>query len=100
MRKPRVMLVTIGLVLLVVGLVGTAAVGATAQPSPGALRLMAAPGEQAIRLGETNAWLSTNMGGDFPSRVPFIQEDLIVTVAGDLPPEKLQDLAEQVAINK
>jgi hypothetical protein len=72
----------------------------TAQPSPGALRLMATPGEQAIQLGETEAWLSTDMGGDFPNRVLFIQEDLIVTVAGDMPSQKLQDLAEQVAINK
>ena len=72
----------------------------TAQPSPGALRLMAAPGEQALQLRETEAWLSTDMGGDFPNRVLFVREDLIVTVAGDLPPEKLQELAEQVVINE
>ena len=71
----------------------------TAQPSPGALRQIEAPGEQAIRLaGETDAWLSTDMGGDFPNRVLFIQDDLIVTVAGDLPPAELQELAEQVVI--
>lgn len=73
----------------------------TAQPSPGALRLMTAPGERAIQLGDTEAWLSTDMGGDFlPNRVLFIQGNLIVTVAGDLPPEKLQELAEQVAVNE
>lgn len=72
----------------------------TAQPSPGALRLMAAPGEQAIQLGETEAWLSTDMGGGFPNRVLLIQEDLIVTVAGDLPPEQLQELTVQVAVNE
>ncbi len=72
----------------------------TAQPSPGALRLMAAPGERAIQLGGTEAWLSTDMGGDFPNRTLFIQEDLIVTVAGDLPPETLQELSAQVVLGR
>jgi len=71
----------------------------TARPSPGALRRAVAPGEQAIQLaGGSAAWLSTKMGGAFPNRVLFIQDDLIVTVASDLSPERLQELAEQVEI--
>ncbi|MCS6842334.1 MAG: hypothetical protein NZ699_09085 [Roseiflexus sp.] len=40
------------------------------------------------------------MGGDFPNRVLWIQNGLIITVAGDLPSEKWLDLAAQVTLTK
>ncbi len=79
---------------------GGAILVTTAQPSPGARHLMTMPGEHRIQLGETEAWLSMDMGGDFPNRVRWIQDGLIITVAGDLPPGKLLAPAAQVTINK
>lgn len=71
----------------------------TAQPSPGAMRREVVLGDQMIQLaGSTKAWLSTDMGGEFPNRILFSQDGLLVTVASDLPPATLQELAALVEL--
>jgi hypothetical protein len=71
----------------------------TARPSPGALSQSFAPGEKAIQLpGKGAAWLSTDMGGDYPNRVFFMHNDLLITVASTMPADQLQTLAAQVEL--
>jgi len=71
------------------------------EPSPGALQQINALGEEKVELpGIGIAWLSQDMGGDYPNRILFQQNNLIVTVAGNLPPDRLIELAQQVEISK
>jgi hypothetical protein len=71
----------------------------TAKPSPGAMRPEIVLGDQMITMaGGKEAWLSTDMGGEFPNRILFRQDGLLVTVASDLPSAKLQELAALVEL--
>lgn len=71
------------------------------EPSPGALQQINALGEEKVELpGIGIAWLSRDMGGDYPNRILFQQNNLIITVAGNLPPDRLIELAQQVEISK
>jgi hypothetical protein len=72
-----------------------------AEPSPGALQQINALGEEKVELpGIGIAWLSQDMGGDYPNRILFQHNNLIVTVAGNLPPDRLIELGQQVEISK
>jgi len=72
-----------------------------AEPSPGAFQQLNRLGEEKVELPDQGiAWLSRDMGGEYPNRILFQQNNLIVTVAGNLPPDRLIELAQQVEISK
>lgn len=71
----------------------------TARPSPAAAKRPTALGNETIQLNDGSAaWATTGIPGDMPNQVVFVQGDLIITVAGDLPIGTLKDLAAKVVI--
>jgi len=71
----------------------------TARPSPKAAQQATAFGDQEIQLPNgITAWVTTGVSGTMPNRVVFLKDDLIITLVGDLPPERLQALALQVIV--
>lgn len=80
---------------------GVSVVLTLAEPSPGAFQQLNRLGEEKVELPDQGiAWLSRDMGGDYPNRILFQQNNLIITVAGNLPPDRLIELAQQVEISK
>ncbi len=71
----------------------------TARPSRAAAQQPTVLGNQTIKLPEgTTAWVTTGIPGDTPNQVVFLRNDLIITVAGDLPVSSLAEFAEQVIV--
>ncbi len=71
----------------------------TARPSRAAAQQPTVLGNQTIKLRDgTTAWVTTGIPTDTPNQVVFLRDDLIITVAGDLPISSLAELAEQVII--
>ncbi|NOK63387.1 MAG: hypothetical protein GFH27_549347n58 [Chloroflexi bacterium AL-W] len=67
------------------------------QPSKAALAEARPLGDKEIRLGSGSlAWVSTDMGGEFPTRVIFFEDDLIITVASQLPLDNVQEIANNI----
>ncbi len=77
---------------------GTVAVS-TSRPTLAASALPVALGDQEIKLSDgTTAWLTMQGSGDFPNRVVFVRDNLIITIAGNLSGEEILSLAEQITI--
>ncbi|MCL4489712.1 MAG: hypothetical protein M1132_12345 [Chloroflexi bacterium] len=71
----------------------------TARPSPSAAQQPAVLGSQTIRLTNgITAWATEDMPGEVTNQVVFIEGDLIITVAGNVPTDLLKDLASRVTI--
>lgn len=71
----------------------------TARPSPAAARETTVFGNQTVRLADgSTAWVSTGIPGDIPNQVVLVKDNLIITVAGDLPLDDLQTLAGDIVI--
>ncbi len=71
----------------------------TARPSAAAAQTPAVLGEHTIKLADgSTAWSMTGIPSDTPNQVVFLRDNLISTVAGDLPISSLQELAAQVVI--
>jgi hypothetical protein len=71
----------------------------TARPSPKAAQQPTAFGDQEIQLPNgITAWITTQQAGAMSNRVVFLKDDLIITLVGDLPLERLKILALQVVI--
>lgn len=72
----------------------------TSRPSSAAASRTMVLGTQAVTLSNgVTAWTATETNtGAFPSQVAFVQDDLIVTIAGDLPIGELQELAGDVVV--
>jgi len=74
----------------------------TARPSPEAARESWVLGDETIRLADGSlAWVSTDKPGETPNRLVMVNEDdLIITVASDLPIETIQELASQIVVKQ
>lgn len=74
----------------------------TSSPSPAALeKTLGFGGEVAHLDNGLEVWLDANIDSDItPNAVSFIDGDLIITLAGDLSMERLQDLAAQVIVER
>jgi hypothetical protein len=73
----------------------------TARPSPAALQQPLGLGNKTIRLANgTTAWVTEGSRADLPNRVVFTVDDLIITVAGDLPLARLVALAAEVVMKR
>jgi len=71
----------------------------TARPSVATASKSALFGNETVTLNDgSTAWITTGMPGDAPNRVVFIRDDLIITVAGDLPIDALKAMAAQIVI--
>lgn len=71
----------------------------TARPSSAAAQQPISLGNQTIKLDDgSTAWAMTGIPTDTPNQVVFLRNDLIITVASDLPINVLRDLAGQVII--
>jgi hypothetical protein len=74
----------------------------TSTPSPVALEKNLGFGGEVAHLDNgLEVWLDANIDSDVtPNTVSFIDDDLIITLAGDLSMERLQELAAQVVIER
>jgi hypothetical protein len=73
----------------------------TARPSPEAARLPWVLGDETIQLADgSSAWVSTNQPGETPNRLVMLRDDLIITVASDLPIETVQELVSQIVVKQ
>lgn len=73
----------------------------TARPSETAKQLGFSLGEQRVELPSgTAAWTSDGLGGEYPNRVVWQQNDLIITIAGKLSVNQLQALAPLITIGQ
>lgn len=73
----------------------------TARPSPEAARLPWVLGDGTIQLADgSSAWVSTNQPGETPNRLVMLRDDLIITVASDLPIETVQELVSQIVVKQ
>ncbi len=71
----------------------------TSQPTAAMSSLTVALGDKEIQLKDgTTAWLTVQGSGDFPNRVVFVRDNLIITIAGDLPVDDILKSATQVII--
>ena len=73
------------------------------KPSAAAIQENRILGDTQFQLVDGSvAWLSIGTGGNFPTRVVFSKNDLLVTVASDtdLAPEHIQRLASQVVVRE
>jgi len=71
----------------------------TARPSPAAAQETAVFGNKTVKLVDgSTAWVTTGIPGDIPNQVVLVKDNLIITVAGDLPLNDLQTLAGDIAI--
>ncbi len=71
----------------------------TARPSPEAARESWVLGDETIQLADGSlAWVSTDKPGETPNRLVIVKDDLIITVASDLPIETIQELASQIVV--
>lgn len=74
----------------------------TSTPSPAALeKNLGFGGEVAHLENGLEVWLDANIDSDVtPNAVSFIDDDLIITLAGNVSLERLQELAAQVVIER
>ncbi|HET90311.1 MAG TPA: hypothetical protein ENN99_06185 [Chloroflexi bacterium] len=73
----------------------------TARPSPEAARESWVLGDETIQLADGSlAWISTDKPGETPNRLVIVKDDLIITVASDLPIETIQELASQIVVKQ
>lgn len=71
----------------------------TARPSPAARQQTHLLGSRTVRLADgAQAWTATGLPGGTPNQVVTLQNDLIVTVAGDLPVDALNALAARLSV--
>jgi len=71
----------------------------TARPSPDALSRPLVLGTREVTLSNgVTAWVSTWEKGSFPNWISFIQDDLIITVAGHVSVDELRELAAGVIL--
>ncbi len=71
----------------------------TSRPSPAASSQAVILGNQEIKLANgVTAWATIGAKGDFPNRVVFVQDNLIITVAGNMPISEIQKLAARVVV--
>jgi hypothetical protein len=70
----------------------------TARPSAAAAQMPVILGDTHKLADGSTAWTRTGMPGEMPNQVVFLRDDLIITVAGDLPISSLQELATRVVI--
>jgi hypothetical protein len=71
----------------------------TTKPSPAAAARSLVLGEREVKLANgVTAWASESTQGEFPSRVIFIDGELLITVAGDLPIDDVQGYAAHVIV--
>ncbi len=70
----------------------------TARPSGAAAQTPVALGNPIKLADSSTAWSMTGVPSDTPNQVVFLRDDLIITVAGDLPIRSLQELAAQIVI--
>ena len=73
----------------------------TSRPSLAASFQAVRLGNQEIKLANgITAWATIGANGDFPNRVVFVQDNLIITVAGNMPISEIQKLAAQVVVKQ
>ncbi len=71
----------------------------TSRPTLAMSPLRVALGDQEIQLKDgATAWLTVQVSGDFPNRVVFVRDNLIITIAGDLSVDDILKMATQVTI--
>jgi hypothetical protein len=71
----------------------------TAKPSAAASSLSAVFGDKTVTLADgTTAYVKVGLPGENPNRVVQVRDGLIITVAGTLPADRLQELMTQVIV--
>ncbi len=71
----------------------------TTRPSAAAAQRPLSLGNETVQLANgTMAWIATNVSPEAPNQVVFTQDDLIITIAGDLPVGELRGLATRIVL--
>lgn len=78
---------------------GHVVVVSISKPTPAALREQFVAGDRTVTLADgSRGWLTTGRPDGLTNAVAFLKNDLIITVASDLSPERVVELASKVVI--
>ncbi|NJN53844.1 MAG: hypothetical protein HC804_03245 [Anaerolineae bacterium] len=74
----------------------------TSRPSPDAANYLLGLGNNMIKLNNgAEGWMITNIASkDTPNRVVFVEDDLIITIASNVPLNQLEEIAGAVIVER